>query len=135
MGTHLGYIFGSSSYSNNSSYIPKSLKTVTITGGESIGDSAFYGCKGLTSISIPSGVTSIDDYAFAYCISLTSITIPSGVTSIGNHAFSWCTGLTRITFGGTKAQWSAIKRHLFWNWGTGNYTVTCTDGTLSKSQS
>ena len=63
----------------------------------SIGSSAFEGCTGLTSITIPSGVTSIDNSAFEGCTGLTSITIPSGVTSIGSSAFEGCTGLTSIT--------------------------------------
>lgn len=63
----------------------------------SIGDSAFYFCSGLTSITIPDGVTSIDDNAFSFCSGLTSVTIGNGVTSIGNSAFSGCSGLTSIT--------------------------------------
>ena len=62
----------------------------------SIGNSAFYGCSGLTSIEIPSSVTSISDYAFSHCSGLTSIEIPSSVTSIGFCAFGNCTGLTSI---------------------------------------
>ena len=63
----------------------------------SIGGSAFYGCTGLTSITIPNSVTSIGDDAFSFCTGLTSITIPNSVTSIGVSAFSSCHGLTSIT--------------------------------------
>ena len=63
----------------------------------SIGKSAFEGCYGLTSITIPNSVTSIGDRAFSYCSGLTSITIPNSVTSIGNYAFYDCSGLTSIT--------------------------------------
>ena len=56
-----------------------------------LGPYAFYGCSGLTSVTIPSSVTSIGDLAFAYCSGLTSIAIPSSVTSIGNSAFYGCT--------------------------------------------
>ena len=41
----------------------------------SIGDSAFSGCNGLTSIKIPSTVTNIGEFAFADCANLESITI------------------------------------------------------------
>ena len=63
----------------------------------SIGDSAFEGCSGLTSITIPDSVTSIGSYAFSGCSGLTSITIPDSVTSIGNSVFEGCSGLTSIT--------------------------------------
>ncbi len=95
--THFGYIFGASSYSDNSSFVPESLKTVVVTGGTSIGSDAFCNCKGLTGITIPDSVTSIGDDAFFGCTGLTSITIPNSVTSIGDWAFSSCAGLTSIT--------------------------------------
>ena len=63
----------------------------------SISYAAFYGCTGLTSITIPNSVKYIDWYAFADCTGLTSIEIPEGVTSIGDYAFIFCTGLTSIT--------------------------------------
>jgi len=61
-----------------------------------IGDYAFSGCDGLTSITIPEGVTAIGNYAFDGCSGLTSITIPEGVKAIGDCAFSDCDGLTSI---------------------------------------
>ena len=96
--THFGYIFGADSYSDNNDYVPSSLKTVVITGGTSIGERAFSGCTGLTSITIPDSVTSIGSYAFYSCSGLTSITIPDSVTSIGLGAFYDCRGLTSIEF-------------------------------------
>ena len=63
----------------------------------SIGNSAFYGCSGLTSITIPESVTSIGEYAFAGCSGLTTVTIPESVTTIGYYAFEGCSGLTSIT--------------------------------------
>ena len=61
----------------------------------SIGNYAFRGCSGLTSVIIPSSVTSIDDWVFAACSGLTSVIIPNSVTSIGNNAFDSC-GLTSV---------------------------------------
>ena len=40
----------------------------------SIGESAFYGCSGLTSVIIPNSVTSIGEYAFYNCTGLTNLT-------------------------------------------------------------
>ena len=62
-----------------------------------IGRHAFEGCSGLTSITLPSGVTEIGSSAFYGCSGLTSITLPSGVTWIGHSAFEGCSGLTSIT--------------------------------------
>ena len=61
-----------------------------------IGKSAFRGCSGLTSLTIPSSVTEIGESAFEGCSGLISLTIPSGVTSIGGDAFWGCKGLTSL---------------------------------------
>ena len=91
-------------YNNGSAAIsPSPTGTVTIPstlGGKpvtSIGDSAFYRCLSLTSVTIPDGVTSIGNYAFCRCSSLTSVAIPDGVTSIGSYAFFNCRSLTSVT--------------------------------------
>ena len=66
------------------------------TSNDKLGDYVFYGCSGLTSLTLPSSVTSIGRGAFYGCWKLTSLTIPSGVTSIGKWAFRGCSGLTSI---------------------------------------
>ena len=99
-----GYIFGTSSYTggvattqyyygnrtssttNSTYYIPSSLRSVTVLGGNIL-YGAFYGCSNLTSVIIGNDVKSIGERAFYNCRRLTSITIGNGVTSIGNNAF------------------------------------------------
>ena len=100
-----------------------------------IGESVFRYCVSLTDITIPDSVTSIGERAFASCLGLTSITIPSGVTYIGEYSFAKCNSLTAITYQGTMNQWKSIAKEANWNQNTGNYTVICTDGTLTKEQS
>ena len=78
--------------------IPKDVENVIIYDSvTSIGNSAFYNCTSLTSITIPDSVTSIGENAFFDCRSLTSLTIPNSVTSIGEYAFGYCDSLTSIT--------------------------------------
>ena len=111
------------------------LTSVSIGNGVTSIGSAFGGCSGLTSVIIPDSVINIGDYAFRGCSGLTSVSIGNGVTSIGRYAFYNCGGITSITFNGTIEQWKAIEKSDFWNSGTGEYTVFCTDGNLSKSES
>ena len=76
------------------------LTSVTIGNSVTfIGDAAFSGCSGLTSVTIPNSVTSIGSSAFWNCSGLSSVTIPNSVTSIGGSAFFGCSGLTSVTIG------------------------------------
>ena len=75
----------------------RSLSEIVIPSSvTSIGDSAFSGCYSLSEIVIPSSVTNIGDWAFSGCDSLSEIVIPTSVTSIGDHAFSGCASLSEI---------------------------------------
>ncbi|MDR3317949.1 MAG: leucine-rich repeat protein [Clostridiales bacterium] len=86
----------------------KGLTGVTIPSGvTAIGGYAFYS-SGLKGINIPSGVTAIGDYAFRDCTELRSATIPSSVTVMGKEAFGRCGKLSRVFFLGTQAQWETL---------------------------
>ena len=71
--------------------------SVILNSVRSIGDCAFYGCSGLTKLTLPNSVRSIGDGAFAYCSGLTELTLPDSVACIGDFAFSLCSGLTELT--------------------------------------
>jgi|GEM_PF-2294494 len=74
------------------------LTSVTIPDSvTTIGNLAFFGCSGLTSVTIADSVTTIDYLAFFDCSGLTSVTIPDSVTTIGSEAFENCSGLTSVT--------------------------------------
>ena len=67
------------------------------TSNDEIGEYAFAYCSGLTSLTLPVGITSIGEFAFSGCSGLTSLTLPAGITSIGEYAFYGCSGLTSLT--------------------------------------
>lgn len=75
----------------------KSLTSIDIPDSvTSIGEQVFYECTGLTNIDIPDSVTKIPRYSFVGCGSITSITIPNSVTTIEYGAFMNCSGITSI---------------------------------------
>lgn len=76
---------------------------------------------------------SIYTYAFCGNENITSIKIPSSVYKIRSAAFAECKNLTDITFDGTKDEWNAVSKDEKWDYGTGNYTVHCTDGDIEKT--
>ncbi|GHT49600.1 hypothetical protein AGMMS49982_03390 [Bacteroidia bacterium] len=91
-------------YGNNAPWYSyrSQITSVSISSGvTSIGDRAFYGCRGLTSVTIPGAVSTIGNSAFYDCSGLTSITIPNSVTAIGYNAFYGCSGLTSVTIPGS----------------------------------
>lgn len=63
----------------------------------SIGEKAFYGCKNVTSVTLPKSVTSIGKQAFSCCYDLSKINIPESVTSIGESAFNACVSILNLT--------------------------------------
>ena len=113
-GAHQQYNSGNYKYS----YIPLTLKNVTVTGGnlldyafsdvskldtitlngaKSVGSKAFYHCS--ADISLNEGLETIADHAFNYSDMDTDLVIPDSVTSIGEFAFSSANSITSIIVG------------------------------------
>ena len=97
------------------------IKTVTIGDGiTSIGDYAFYSCRGLTELTLPNSVTSIGN--------------PNSVTSIGNSAFGGCSGLEKITVdGGNKRYDSRDNCNSIIETGTNTLIVGCKNSVIPNS--
>ena len=95
---HDGIDYAVTGIGENAFYECRDLTSVTIpTSVTSIGNRSFNSCTALVSINLPSSIVNIGEGAFSRCKALTtSITIPESVTSIGKYAFSGCNELTTI---------------------------------------
>ena len=137
------------------------LKSVKIGSGVTkIGDLAFVNCTSLTSIEIPDSVTSVGAQSFQACESLKDVTLGKGLTSISSCMFSGCSALEKIVipaevksiessafgdctkladvyYGGTVAEWNALKNDgkidSTGNDALFNATIYCTDGIVITS--
>lgn len=90
-------LIGKSAFFNNNS-----LRSVTVPEGvKTIGAEAFYACKNLHTVNLPSTLESIGDYAFGEDWEIVSLTLPDGLKSIGKGAFMYCEVLEEITIPGS----------------------------------
>ena len=120
-----GYAFNGTAYYNNTNnwdnnvlYIDNHLiKAKTTLLGyyevkpdtKTIAYQAFYGCKELTTIVLPDGVTGIGEWAFYNCTSLISIAIPESIKTIGYYAFQNCNSLVYVFYSGLETDWAEIS--------------------------
>ena len=98
------------------------------SGVTEIGDSAFSGCGGLTSVIVPDSVTRIGEFAFSQSRELASVVLGSGVERIGQAPFYWCSGLTSIKVSDANEHYASRDGVLF---GKDMKTVVCCPGGLS----
>jgi hypothetical protein len=85
-------------YASGAITIPPTIDGKPVT---AIGDSAFYACRRIQSVSIPPSVTTIGPRAFAVCTDLTNLTIPEGVSVIEEETFYQCYSLTNFNLPAT----------------------------------
>ncbi len=90
--------------------VPSSLKTVTITGGETIAGRAFYQCQSIENVTITGDVTTIGKEAFYDCNALEMLDIKANVTSIAANAFRSCDNLLQVKL---PASLTEIKNYAF----------------------
>lgn len=95
--TYNGKTFPVTSIGESAFFICENLISVTLPNSiKSIGNGAFRNNKSLTSVTLGNSIVTIGDLAFFSCNNLTSIDLPNSVTSIGNSAFSECRKLKTI---------------------------------------
>jgi hypothetical protein len=117
--TEIGYKAFRDCKSLSSVVIPESVKLIDAF--------AFRGCESLASIKIGAGVRKICCSAFSGCKALASVVIPASVTEIDGE-FSGCKVLASVEFGGTVAQWEAVKKWVDWHGDVPAKSVKCSDG-------
>lgn len=76
-----------------------------------IGDDAFRGSYGLTSVTIATGIETIGNNGFDGCSSLTTIKLPNTVTTLGFACFRGCSKVTEVTF---SSRITAIPQECFY---------------------
>ncbi len=77
--------------------IAKTASSYSVPSGTEVVCDGAFSFSGLTSVTLPSGISSLGDYAFSNSRSLSSINFPDGLNKIGANAFLNCGNLKTIT--------------------------------------
>ena len=64
---------------------------------EELGERSFYGCSGLSDLTIPAGMKEIPASCFYGCTSLSSLKISETIEKVCGDAFEDCTGIKELT--------------------------------------
>ena len=97
--THFAYIFGESQPYNSwyeATCVPKSLKTVTVTGGILVDNYAFYKCSYIENIYIRNGVKELGNSVFSRCLNLKTVSYADSVKRIGWDTYDYCPSLEMV---------------------------------------
>ena len=84
-------------YSGNVTVPATVTNGVTTYNVTAVGASAFQYNSGLTSVSLPAGITYLGNRAFAECNALENVTLPEGLISMGGCCFQFDGSLASIT--------------------------------------
>ena len=92
-----------------------------------------FGRKDLEHIVFSNTQTIIYENDFYFYLNLKSLTIPTSVTRIEDYALCGCRNLNSINYEGTVEQWNEIDIRQYWDYETGDFTIHCTDGEITKA--
>lgn len=98
---------------------------------EIIQNNAFAYANNLVEIIVSEGVKEINDSAFQNCEKLEKVTLPTSLENLKSSAFCFSYNCTSIVYKGTKAMWNDIEKSTIWDNGMSEYSVECSDGTIT----
>lgn len=118
------------------------LTSVTIDNAATIGASAFKGCTGITSITIPSTAKTIGESAFSGCTSLATINSNCTYATFGNDAFKDIPTTAKVqatatyymtnSFSNTDANPASITKKIYTTAGSQYYTIDASNYSITK---
>lgn len=98
----IGSCQGFSRIDTNAFYGCSGLTSITIDNSiKYFGNQAFMGCSGLTSFTFPTNLKQIEGSCFRLCNQIRTIDVPSGVTYLSSGCFADMAGLTAATIPAT----------------------------------
>lgn len=114
--SYKGYSFKVTAIGDSAFKGCKKLSTIKLGANVTkIGNKAFFGCKKLKTVKLNSKLKTIGNQAFAKCTSLKKITIPAKVNKIGKKAFFGCKKLKNIVIKSTKLTSKKVGSNAFKN--------------------
>lgn len=75
---------------------------------KSVGEKAFFQCKGITSLVISEGIEKIGAVAFCSCDAIETISFPESLNELCSESFKWCHNLTEVNLMGERLVVSGI---------------------------
>ena len=92
-------------------------------------DNAFFGCAGITSVTVAEGVAVLRGGAFRGCSAMTSVSLPSTIDTIGNLTFYNCSSLQNISI--LRSTPPVCAANAFYELALDNTTLTVPYGSMT----
>lgn len=122
------YVDGIGTCTDTKIYIPDTYNSVSVIG---IYENAFIGNTTIEEVYL-GNCESIGEYAFKGCSALKTVVYEGFITEFKASAMEGCSSLENISVAISIDLWEGITKNDDWNKNTGDYTITCIGGKLSK---
>ena len=99
--------------------IPEYIDGYKVT---AIGETAFKGCKNITSVAISQYVSEIGARAFMNCEAMEKVILPAALKIVGEEGFYICSSLKNVYYEGDTEGWCGIDFVTGWSSPLGHYS-------------